>query len=186
MEEQLLIAGCKRGESWAQKQIYLLHAPIMMSLCMRYINNKETAQDLVQDGFIIIYTKIHSYTEIGSFGGWMRRIFINIILEHLRKNDALKFSVNIDEYNDATGNFDTGILDQLSADELMECIAGLPKGFKTVFNLYAIEGYSHEEIATMLHIKESTSRSQFMRARKFLQKHVQSQIIQENARRVKS
>lgn len=182
MEEELLIAGCKRGESWARKQIYEQYAPVMMGVCMRYVNNRETARDLLQDGFIRVFTKIDMYSGTGSLGGWIRRVFVTTALEHLRKNDTLKQSVSIDEHYDAADNKDYSALEQLSAEELMACIAKLPSGFRTVFNLFAIEGYSHAEIAEMLNIKESTSRSQFIRARKVLQKNVQSLITHEDAR----
>ena len=90
MDEQLLIAGCKRGESWARKEVYELYAPAMMSVCMRYVNNRETARDLLQDGFIKIFTKIGSYTGSGAFPGWVRRVFVTTALEYLRKNDAIR------------------------------------------------------------------------------------------------
>ncbi|WP_029904253.1 RNA polymerase sigma factor [Prevotella sp. 10(H)] len=185
MNEQLLIAGCKRGESWARKQLYELHAPVMMGICMRYTNDRETAKDILQDGFIKVFTKIDTYAETGSLGGWMRRVFVTTALEHLRRNDALKMSVNIDDYNDAMENTGVSALDHISADELMACIAQLPDGYRTVFNLFAIEGYTHAEIAEMLNIKESTSRSQFIRARKVLQKSVESLLMHENVRQEK-
>lgn len=183
MDEQLLIAGCKRGEPLARKQVYELYASAMMSVCMRYVNNKETAKDLLQDGFITVFTKIDTYSGTGSFAGWIRRIFVTTALQHLRRNDTLRMSVNIDDYDGVVENVDTSALEQLSADDLMACIADLPNGFRTVFNLFAIEGYTHNEIAEMLNIKESTSRSQFIRARKALQKNVQSLISQGNAKR---
>lgn len=184
MDEQLMIAGCKRGDSSARKQLYELYAPAMLSVCIRYVNDRETARDLLQDGFIKIFTKIGTYSGSGSLGGWVRRIFVTTALEYLRHKDALKMSINIDEYdNNYTGNFDVPILDQLSADELMGCITQLPDGFRTVFNLFAIEGYTHSEIAEMLNIKESTSRSQFVRAKKILQEKVQILIKHENAKR---
>jgi len=181
MDELSLIAGCKRGESWARKELYELHAPAMMSVCMRYVSNRETAKDLLQDGFIKVFTKIHTYSGTGSFQGWMRRVFVTTALEHLRRNDALRTSSNIDEYDDAMENVGVSALEQLSANELLACINGLPNGYRTVFNLFAIEGYSHSEIAGMLNISESTSRSQFIRARKVLQKSVESLIMHENA-----
>jgi len=182
MDEQLLIEGCKRGESWARKQIYEQYASVMMGVCMRYVSNRETARDLLQDGFIKVFTKIEMYSGTGSLGGWMRRVFATTALEYLRRNDTLRLSVNIDDYNDAAENVDYSALDRLSAEELMACIADLPNGFRTVFNLFAIEGYSHSEIAEILNIKESTSRSQFIRARKALQKNVQLLIMEENVK----
>jgi RNA polymerase sigma-70 factor (ECF subfamily) len=115
----------------------------------------------------------------------MRRVFVTTALEHLRRNDALRLSSDIDEYDDAIENIEASAVDQLSANELLACIARLPNGYRTVFNLYAIEGYSHSEIANMLNINESTSRSQFIRARKVLQKSVESLITHVNARQRK-
>lgn len=181
MDEQLLIAGCKRGESWARKQLYEIHAPVMMSVCMRYVNNKETAEDLLQDGFIKVFTKIDTFSEIGSLGGWIRRVFVTTALEYLRQNNALKLSINIEDCNDRIEHISISAIEHLSAEELLACISTLPDGFRTIFNLFAIEGYSHKEIAIMLNIKESTSRSQFVRARKTLQKSVESLIKHGNA-----
>lgn len=181
MDEQLLIAGCKRGESWARKQLYEIHAPVMMSVCMRYVNNRETAKDLLQDGFIKIFTRIDSFSGTGSLGGWIRKIFVTTALEYLRQNKALKLNIHIEDCNDGIEYINTSAIDRLSADELLDCISTLPDGFRTVFNLFAIEGYSHREIAEMLNIKESTSRSQFVRARKILQKNVESLIEHQNA-----
>lgn len=185
MNEQSLIAGCKRGEQWARKKLYELYAPVMMNVCLRYVNNRDTAQDLLQDGFIKIFTKIDTFTETGALGAWIRRIFVTTSLEYLRQKDALRMSQSIDDLGNNIEQIDISALDRLSAEELMACIARLPSGFRTVFNLFAIEGYSHSEIAAMLNIGESTSRSQFIRARKALQKQVQSLIMQENARQGK-
>lgn len=183
MEEQKLIEGCQRGESWAYKKLYELHAPVMMSVCVRYVNNRETAKDILQEGFIKVFTKFHTYSGKGSVGGWMRRIFVTTALEYLRQNDALKLSVSLDGYNDNMKNYDASVLDQLSADEIMECIVKLPEGYRTIFNLFAIEGYTHNEIAKMLNIQESTSRSQFLRGRKVLQDIVVSSLmIHEDAK----
>ena len=172
MDEQLLIDGCMRGESWARKELYEQYAPAMMSVCMRYVGDRETARDLLQDGFVKIFTKIRSYSGSGAFGGWIRRIFVTTALEYLRSSENTRLSVGLDGYDDS-----------LSADDLLACVAQLPPGYRTVFNLYAIEGYTHSEIAEMLHVQEATSRSQFIRARNALQKSVQSLIRHENAGR---
>jgi len=157
-----------------------------MSVCVRYVPDRETARDLLQDGFVKLFTKIDTYSSVGSFAGWMRRIFVTTALEHLRRNDALKQSLDIDEYDNYIENVDVTVLDKISADDLMRCIGELPHGFRTVFNLYAIEGYSHAEIAKELNISEATSRSQFMRARKILQKNVQTLFnYQDYARQYK-
>ena len=171
MSEQKLIKGCKGGESWAQKQLYERYASAMMSVCVRYTGNRESARDLLHDGFIKIFTKINTYTGIGSFSGWVRKVFVTTALESLRANSALKFSADIEEFNDLE-DANISAFEQLSANDLLACIAQLPDGFRTIFNLHAIEGYSHVEIAQMLNIQESTSRSQYYRARQILQKNV--------------
>lgn len=186
MDEQQLIAGCKKGEAWARKTLYELYAPGMLSVCMRYVGNKESARDLLQDGFLKIFTKIDTYSGSGAFGGWIRRVFVTTALEHLRKNDALRLSLNFDECEELADEIEVSVLDRLSADDLHDCVSRLPNGYRTVFNLYAIEGYSHSEIAEILHIQEASSRSQFIRARNLLQKNVQSLIKHENAGRNKS
>ena len=183
MDEQLLITGCKRGESWARKEIYETYAPTMMSLCMRYVGNKETARDLLQDGFIKVFTKIDSYSQTGAFGGWIYRIFVTTVLEHLRKAETTKVAIAIDDCPDELENTDVSALDRLSVDDLLGCVAKLPTGYRTVFNLYAIEGYSHHEIGEMLGVSETTSRSQFIRARNVLQRMVESLIKEEDVRK---
>jgi len=176
IDEKQLIDGCVNGDPWAQKLLYEQYSEQMMAVCVRYVSDRETARDLMQDAFVKVFSNIKTYTGIGSFGGWIRRIFVTTALEYLRKNDALKQSTSIDNYDYSIENMDVSILDKISAEELMKCVEALPNGYRTVFNHYAIEGYAHAEIATMLDISENTSRSQFMRARKMLQKSVQSLI----------
>jgi RNA polymerase sigma-70 factor (ECF subfamily) len=184
-DEQQLIAECIKGKSWAQKAIYDRYAATMMSVCVRYVTDRETARDLLQDGFIKLFAKIESYSGTGAFGGWVRRIFVTTALEHLRRNDALRQSANIDDVGFSIQNDDISVLDKISADDIMNCISTLSTGYRTVFNLYAIEGYSHAEIGEMLKISEATSRSQFMRARKVLQNNIISLHGQEYAQRYK-
>jgi RNA polymerase sigma-70 factor (ECF subfamily) len=181
-DEKQLIAGCKEGKAWAQKEIFERYASVMLSVCVRYVTDRETAKDLLQEGFIKLYTKIDTYSGAGSFEGWIRRIFVTTALEYLRQKNALNQSVNIEDYINLIADTEPTILEKISANDLMECIAGLPDGYRTVFNLYAIEGYTHAEIGDMLAINESTSRSQFMRARNILQKNVQILIGQEHAK----
>lgn len=169
MDEIQLIDGCKRKEEKFQKALYDLYARKMMAVCMRYVNRREIAEDLLQEGFIKVFTAIETFNFAGSFEGWMRRIFVNTALEYLRKNDVLRETVDLEEPS-VFLEPESSVVDRLSADELMEVIAQLPAGFRTVFNMFAIEGYSHKEIADTLGITESTSRSQFTRAKKVLQK----------------
>ncbi len=171
MSEQELIKSCVAGSAKAQKALYDLYARKMMGVCLRYASDADGAQDLLQEGFIKVYTSLASYSGVGSFEGWMRRVFVNTALEHLRKNDVLRQSMDIEESRlDVTPDYTA--LEQMEAKELVELIAQLPTGFRTVFNMYAIEGYSHKEIAEALGINESTSRSQFTRAKQLLQKRL--------------
>ena len=155
MDETQLINGCRKGDRLAQKELYERYSRKMMGVCLRYVNDRETARDLLQDGFVKVFTSMDSYSGIGSFEGWMRKIFVNCALEYLRKSDVLRESTDLD-----------------NTAELMQLVQELPAGFRTVFNLFAIEGYSHKEISDMLNITESTSRSQFTRAKQMLQKRI--------------
>ncbi|MDR1169783.1 MAG: sigma-70 family RNA polymerase sigma factor [Prevotellaceae bacterium] len=174
MDEQL-IKECIKKDIRAQKQLYEKYASLMMSVCLRYVKDRDIAQNLLQDGFIKLFDKIHTYSGTGSFVGWMRKIFVNTSLEYLRHNDVLKHSMNIDVAFNIESKEESPI-DKISADELMKCITELPVGFRTVFNMFAIEGYSHAEIAEMLGIHEGTSRSQYARARTLLQQKIMKLI----------
>ena len=143
----------------------------MFPVCLRYAGERAVAQDILQDGFITLFTKLDDYKGDGSFEGWARRIFVTTALMYLRKKDVLKMS---DELELARGlKADTVTQTQnLGYKELMELIMTLPPGFRTVFNLYALEGYSHKEIGEMLGISETTSRTQLSRARIWLQNKI--------------
>ena len=169
MDEEELIVACIRGNSLAQRQLYEKYARKMMGVCLRYAGNRETARDLLHDGFIRLFGKIATYKGEGSFEGWMRRLFINTALEYLRKKDALN---KHSEYSMTEQSEDYSVFEKLSEEELIAYITAMPAGFRTVFNLYAVEGFSHLEIAKMLNVSESTSRSQYTRARSYLQKTV--------------
>ncbi|MDR1055875.1 MAG: sigma-70 family RNA polymerase sigma factor [Prevotellaceae bacterium] len=154
-----------------QKALYDIFAAKMMGICLRYVSDRESARDLLQEGFIKVYTNFKAYSETGSLEGWMRRIFVNTALEHMRKNDVLRNSSELDVFNqNAFVDPNKTILEHLSTNELMEIICGLPAGYRTVFNLFVIEGYSHKKIAQLLNITEGTSRSQYVRAKQILQK----------------
>lgn len=171
MDERQLIDGCKKGDRLAQKELYELYSRKMMGVCLRYVNDRETARDLLQDGFVKIFVSIESYLGAGSFEGWMRKIFVNCALEYLRKSDVLRDSTDLDSTAELI-HPDGSAVSDLSAAELMNLIHELPAGFRAVFNLFAIEGYSHKEISEMLNITESTSRSQFTRAKQLLQRRI--------------
>jgi RNA polymerase sigma-70 factor (ECF subfamily) len=169
-EQEKLIAGCKNQDTDARKRLYELYAPAMLGICVRYVNEKETARDILQEGFIKIFTKIGDYSGAGSFEGWIKKVFVTTALEYLRNTKAWRLNVSLDDYaTTVMDDFDVSMTAKLSADEIIRYINELPPGFRTVFNLYAIEGYSHAEIAKMMNIKEASSRSQLARARQLLQ-----------------
>ncbi|WP_106830833.1 RNA polymerase sigma factor [Parabacteroides pacaensis] len=171
MDEKQLIEGCRKGNRLAQKELYEKFSRKMMGVCLRYSNDRETARDLLQDGFVKVFTNIDAYLGNGSFEGWIRKIFVNCALEHLRKADVLRESTELESTAELIEP-EASVMDHLSAQELMSIIQKLPAGFRTVFNLFAIEGYSHKEISEMLNITESTSRSQYTRARQLLQRTI--------------
>ena len=171
MDESQLIKGCRKGDRLAQKELYETYSRKMMGVCLRYVNDRETARDLLQDGFVKVFTSMDSYSGAGSFEGWMRKIFVNCALEYLRKSDVLRESTDLDNTAELIQP-DSSVISSMSAAELMTLVHELPTGFRTVFNLFAIEGYSHKEISEMLNITESTSRSQFTRAKQMLQKRI--------------
>jgi len=172
--EELAQRSLKR-DPFAQRQLYERLSPKMLALCCRYIGNKEAAKDVMHDGFIMVFEKLGNYMGAGSFEGWVRKIMVNTALTHLRKADALKYSEQVDQVHPLSlVSFDE--YEKLSSKDILKCIAGMPPGFRAVFNLFAIEGYPHKEIAQILRISESTSRSQYARARSWLQE----KLIQEN------
>ncbi|NDW17883.1 sigma-70 family RNA polymerase sigma factor [Dysgonomonas sp. 216] len=171
MDELQLISGCKQGKREYQKYLYEKYSRSMYGICMRYCSDPEAAQDLLHDGFIKIFSVIGSFSEKGSFEGWMKRIFINMALENIRKEKGHLATEDIENVADIADNIDSDA-DRISEDELLNMIQELPHGYKTVFNLYAIENLSHKEIAQMLGIAEGTSRSQYIRARQLLQEKI--------------
>ncbi|NDV78575.1 RNA polymerase sigma factor [Dysgonomonas sp. 511] len=178
MNELQIIAGCKEQKREAQKMLYETYARKMYSICLRYSSDTDTAQDLLQDGFIKVFANINSFQEKGSFEGWLKRIFINLALENLRKKKvAIYTSDDVhtlpDIVDDST---EEDQMYKISEGELLKMVQDLPRGYATVFNLYAIEDYSHKEIADMLGVSEGTSRSQYVRARQLLQEKVKQYV----------
>ena len=168
---QSLLQDCLKGDRKAQKKLYDLLAPKMMALCLRYMGDREDAQDVLQEGFVTLFTKLDSYQGVGSFEGWARRIFVNTALMHLRRTDALGLS---DDITEARGLFteEATPLQKMGYRELLQLVAALPPDARTVFNMYVIEGYTHREIAQELGCTEATSRSKLQRARIRLQEMI--------------
>ena len=162
-----LINACSNGDHNAFTKIYNKYAGIMYSICLRYMNSHNDAQDALQEGFIKVFNKISTYSFTGSFEGWMKKIFIHTSIELIRKK---KYHQNIENINDSelsrTAKIEVGDLD---AKKLIDVIQELPQGYRTVFNMYIIDGYSHKEISELLNISESTSKTQLFKARKQLQ-----------------
>ncbi|MCQ2165055.1 MAG: RNA polymerase sigma factor [Bacteroidales bacterium] len=162
---------CKRGDSSAQKALYDSLAPKMFPVCIRYMGDRTVAEDVLQDGFVTLFSRLDSYSGAGSFEGWARKIFVNTALMSLRKSDVLKDSDDIEQAWSVKSEATSAIQD-IGYKELLKMIGELPAGFRTVFNMYVIEGYSHKEIAEALGITENTSRSQLQRARVALQEKI--------------
>jgi RNA polymerase sigma-70 factor (ECF subfamily) len=172
--EAQLIAGCCKGDRKAQYQLYVQHAPRMLAVCRRYTASLEDAEEVLSNGFVKAFQKIASYQGSGSFEGWLKRIMVNESLNFIRykKNLFLELS-ETDGHEPA----DAQAFESETAAQLLELIDQLPLGYKTVFNLYAIEGYNHKEIAELLHITEGTSKSQLSKARAYLQHQLHTKKI---------
>ena len=168
MNELKLIQKCIQRKPKAQQELYEQFAPKMLGVCLRYTANVETARDLLQEAFITVFSQLHTYKGAGSFEGWIRRIVVNTALMFIRKTTLFADYEDLDNH-EAVVSVATTTLEELSAADLMRMIESLPTGLRTVFNLYAVEGYSHQEIAQLLSISEGGVRSQYSRARKQLQ-----------------
>lgn len=171
MTDEQLISGCINNHAVSQKLLFERYSKKMMGVCLRYLPDYDDAQDILQEGFIKIFQKIGSFEGKGVLEGWMRRIMINTALDFLRKNKEQKFMQELTG-DENTISTPVTVMENIHARELLVMIQALPAGFRTVFNLYAIEGYAHKEIAEMLGIAESTSKSQYARARAHLQKSI--------------
>ena len=166
-----LIESCIKGDRAAQKVLYDRLAPRMFPVCIRYVGDREQAEDILQEGFITLFTRLDTYKGDGSFEGWARKIFVTTALMELRRKDALKMSDDLETVRGMKTDTVTQ-LQSIGYKDLMKLITQLPPGFRTVFNMYAIEGYSHKEIGEILGISETTSRTQLSRARTWLQNKI--------------
>jgi RNA polymerase sigma factor (sigma-70 family) len=168
MTEEMLLQGCLAHDATAQQELYHRFSPKMLSVCYRYAKAREDAEDMLQEGFIKVFSQIDKYENRGSLEGWILRIIVHTCINHLKKNK--KFNDHVDLA--FAGNIvirEDNIPAIIQAKQIVECIRSLPIGYRTVLNLYAIEGYSHKEIAALLDIEESTSRSQYTRAKSMLE-----------------
>lgn len=164
----ILIKGCLAQDPKSQKALFEMFAPTMYAICYRYAGNEDQAKDLLQDGFIKVFTKLGDFKFEGSFEGWLKRIFINNALEYLRKEKRQPEMIDVDNAHDLAA--DSINFSGIDIRKIMALIQKLPSGYRTAVNLYIIEGYSHKEIADLLGITESTSKTQLFKARQALQK----------------
>ena len=174
LSEPDLIEGCINGNRQMQELLYHRFAPKMYAVCLRYSGNAEDASDLLQEGFIKIFKNLVKYRGDGSFEGWIRRIFVNTSIEHFRRKVSL---YNVTEAQENTiEDKEWNVLDNLAEKDIIKMINELSPGYRAVFNMHVIEGYSHKEIAEVLGINEGTSKSQLARAKMVLKKMVENRL----------
>jgi len=179
MTEEALLKGCLSNNATAQRELYNKYSSKMLSVCYRYAHNREDAEDMLQEGFIKVFLQIHTFENRGAFEGWIRRIVVHTCINILKKNKKFNESVDIIHATGIQVREDS-IPAIIQAKQVVECIRMLPVGYRTVLNLYAVEGYSHREIAGMLDIEESTSRSQYTRAKAMLEEIlIKKRIVQK-------
>jgi RNA polymerase sigma factor (sigma-70 family) len=166
LTEHDLISGCREGDARCQRELVKRYAPALFTVARRYAGDLHTAEDVLQEAFIKIFSALFRYESRGSFEGWMRRIVVNTALSYIDRS-CLRYEMSVCtlEANDSTP---PDVYAQLGAEELLQLISNLPEGFRQIFNLFVMEQYSHSEIAALLDIAESTSRSQLMRAKRML------------------
>jgi RNA polymerase sigma factor (sigma-70 family) len=162
-----LIKASIAGDSKAQERLFITYAGKMMTLCKRYAKTEVEAQDILQDGFIRVFTYLNTFESSGSFDAWIRRVFVNTALKHLSKKQQYFEDISEESFSKAFDEADA--ISKMSENEILMLLSELPDGYRTVFNMFVIEGYTHKEIGEFLNIEESTSRSQLVKARKMLQ-----------------
>ncbi len=181
--ESDLIKGCMEGNRRLQEELYSRFSPRMYAVCLRYAGNAEEAEDILQESFIKVFKKLDSFRSEGSFEGWVRRIFVNTAIEHFRRKRYL-MPVTEKEENTIEGKY-ISVLDELAEKDILALVQELSPGYRTVFNMYVVEGYTHKEIADMLGISEGTSKSQLSRAKVILQNMVRTFIDKQRGVRAK-
>ncbi len=185
MTEELMLAGCLKNNAAAQEALYNRFSPRMLGVCYRFAKNREDAEDMLQEGFIKVFTQMHQYRNEGALEGWIRRIIVHTCINNLKKHKKFSDSLDIIHAHSVYINEEM-IPSIMQAKQVVECIRMLPLGYRTVLNLYAIEGFPHKDIAGMLDIEESTSRSQYTRAKAMLEEIlVRKKIIQKPKERIR-
>ncbi len=183
MENSIIIAA-KEGSVEAFKEIVDFYLPKMRPVCLRYVRTTLEADDVLQEAFLKIHSNLHSFKFSGSFDGWVRRIIVNTALNHIKKDKQFYTFENLDEINPwivETENDEVEMVVTAETDALLKIIEDLPPGYKTVFNLYVFDDYSHKEIAEMLNISEGSSRSQYSKAKKLINKLLSGLRMEERS-----
>jgi RNA polymerase sigma factor (sigma-70 family) len=173
MSDREIIEGCIKHDRKTQKVLYDKYSRFLLGICLRYVADKAEAEDILQESFLKIFLNIKDYSGTGSFTGWLRKIAVNTAITHYHKNLKFRYHLEIEEYVSAetgTTGFDE---DFFTADELYKILNELPNGYRLIFNLYAVEGYKHKEIAEMLGIDVNTSKSQYCRAKSVIRKKLE-------------
>jgi len=185
MTDEVLLQGCLKNDAYAQQELYYKYSPKMLTVCYRYSKSREDAEDMLQEGFIKVFTQINKFENRGSLEGWILRIIVHTCINHLKKNKKFNEHIDLAYAGDILIKEDN-IPAVLQAKQVVESIRSLPMGYRTVLNLYAIEGYSHKEIGFMLEIEESTSRSQYTRAKNMLEEIlIKKNILQPKKEKIK-
>jgi len=183
MTEESIIKGCLQKDPLAQRELYNQFSSKMLSVCYRFAQNREDAEDMLQEGLVKVFSQIHTFQNKGAFEGWIRRIIVHTCINFLKRNK--KFSDHVDIENAFYLQVkEESIASIMQAKQVIDCIRLLPIGYRTVLNLYAIEGYSHKEVGELLDIGESTSRSQYTRAKVMLENIlIQKKIIDQPSKK---
>ena len=174
-EDQQLLKGCKRGDAKAQAQLYQKYKGMLFGVCLRYAKSREDAKDLLQEGFITIFKDLYQYKPTGPLGGWMRKVMVNTALQQIRKQKHLFPTVELSQAADSSDLSDD-LFSSFRQQALIEMVQKLPDGYRAVFNLYVIEGYSHKEIGQQLGIAVASSKSQLSRAKQALRKMLEKVV----------
>jgi RNA polymerase sigma factor (sigma-70 family) len=175
LEDSDLIQGCLSQDRKVQEQLYNKFAPKMYGVCLRYSQNADDAQDILQDGFVKVFKNLEKFRNEGSFEGWLRRIFVNTSIEHFRKSSKM-LSSHVETENLNIQDDSLGALDKLAERDIVKLLQELSPGYRQIFNMYVIEGFSHKDIAEQLGISEGTSKSQLARAKAILKKIVEEKL----------
>lgn len=178
LTDELLLSYCIEGNRVYQEIFYKKYASKMFGVCLGYVNSRDEAKDILQEGFIKVFASLKKYSGNGSVEGWIRRIMVNTAIDYYRKSIKDLRNVDIEEAKNI--DIETSVLEQLYANELLDLVQKLPEGSRIIFNLFVIEGYSHNEIAELLNISTGTSKSQFSRARAILKEWIKDIYPQYN------